>query len=523
MIEIEVSNAIKEKVYREDLPDFQDRLQTFHFAALGRLHGVLQTAVALQAAHLDKLKASVEQTTQTIAAVDLAKDLDVFVAGNRRVGGWTEPEGWSWEPAEGFYEVGTWSTDGAAKVVLQNRASPPSPVLAPRAHPEGSPPSPLASSAAGLAKSAAKLDQVTPILEIKHSELASLTSLLTSASLPASAPTAGDPDSLSDSLLPLLPEVLTLSSQASASNVTLSRLADALGEETGEGRAHDFKSASFTVPTKCRVCEGSIWGLTKQGKSCRNCGVVVHSKCELKVRAPSARLPWRCSSGETDAACASQIPGNCARAASSASVSRRHSTSSSLSRGPSSASTTSLGRSSSTASSRAPPAVPGSSGLAHENSVEEESEDENEDEGGRQIGVLFDYQQTSEFELSVSGACAPPRDLSPPVRRLTPRDLPLAQRARQCSCSRRTTARAGSRWPTCRARAGWFRRRTCRHPRTRRQHRQPRRKQEQSSVRLSPRPSRRLAALKADAPSSHPRCQSRRSTTTPPKGRTSCR
>jgi hypothetical protein len=111
-----------------------------------------------------------------------------------------------------------------------------------------------------------------------------LTSLLTTASLPSPGMTTGDPDSVADSLQPLLPEVLGLASQATAANVVLARLADALGDETGEGRAHDFKSASFTVPTKCRVCEGSIWGLTKQGKSCRNCGVVVHSKCELKVR-----------------------------------------------------------------------------------------------------------------------------------------------------------------------------------------------------------------------------------------------
>lgn len=148
-------------------------------------------------------------------------------------------------------------------------------------------------SLAGLANAGAKLDQISPILEIKEKELESLTSLLTTASLPSPGMTTGDPDSIADSLQPLLPEVLGLASQAMAANVVLARLTDALGDETGEGRAHDFKSASFTVPTKCRVCEGSIWGLTKQGKSCRNCGVVVHSKCELKVRSRPTRQTER--------------------------------------------------------------------------------------------------------------------------------------------------------------------------------------------------------------------------------------
>jgi hypothetical protein len=122
LLEIEISNAVKEKTYRVDLPDFEDRLETFHYAALGALHSVIRSAVDLQATHLDNLRASVEQTAQTVAAVDLAKDIEVFVAGNRRVGAWSEPDGWSWEPAEGFYEVGTWATEGSAKVVLQNRA-----------------------------------------------------------------------------------------------------------------------------------------------------------------------------------------------------------------------------------------------------------------------------------------------------------------------------------------------------------------------------------------------------------------
>ena len=46
---------------------------------------------------------------------------------------------------------------------------------------------------------------------------------------------------------------------------------------------HDFKSASFGIPTSCDLCQTTIWGLAKQGFTCRACGYNCHSKCEMKV------------------------------------------------------------------------------------------------------------------------------------------------------------------------------------------------------------------------------------------------
>ncbi|KAH9011660.1 hypothetical protein EDB85DRAFT_2076883 [Lactarius pseudohatsudake] len=56
------------------------------------------------------------------------------------------------------------------------------------------------------------------------------------------------------------------------------------GKQCDEGsqRPHSFKSSSFTIPTECGYCATSIWGLSKQGKTCKACGLSVHSKCELK-------------------------------------------------------------------------------------------------------------------------------------------------------------------------------------------------------------------------------------------------
>lgn len=36
-----------------------------------------------------------------------------------------------------------------------------------------------------------------------------------------------------------------------------------------EIEAHDFKSAAFTIPTTCDLCQNTIWGLAKQGFTCK--------------------------------------------------------------------------------------------------------------------------------------------------------------------------------------------------------------------------------------------------------------
>jgi hypothetical protein len=49
-----------------------------------------------------------------------------------------------------------------------------------------------------------------------------------------------------------------------------------------------FHDSEFRVRLKLEK-QTSIWGLSKQGKTCKQCGLSVHSKCELKVR---IRMPW---------------------------------------------------------------------------------------------------------------------------------------------------------------------------------------------------------------------------------------
>lgn len=46
---------------------------------------------------------------------------------------------------------------------------------------------------------------------------------------------------------------------------------------------HDLKPSSFTIPTSCDYCKGTMWGLANKGFTCRACGFNCHAKCEMKI------------------------------------------------------------------------------------------------------------------------------------------------------------------------------------------------------------------------------------------------
>ena len=74
-----------------------------------------------------------------------------------------------------------------------------------------------------------------------------------------------------------------MANQVEAGTVVIETVVNALGDDQGSLQPHAFKSSAFTIPTQCHHCKSSIWGLSKQGKTCRGCAITVHAKCELKV------------------------------------------------------------------------------------------------------------------------------------------------------------------------------------------------------------------------------------------------
>ncbi|TFK52285.1 hypothetical protein OE88DRAFT_1734304 [Heliocybe sulcata] len=326
LLSIDVANKVKAKFYKDDLPLLEDQFQNLQTQLLNQFTTILSQAQDLHTAHLDSLKDRVTKVQASLAKVDPKHDQDLFIDYNIRP--FAPPADWTFEPCKSHYDTGDVSVEAAPKVFLQNK----------------------------LSKSRAKLQELAPLLETKRDEVARFSKLVASYTDDRSL---GNAEDISDGYLDAQHQLTFYASSACILQAEIDTISSALGGDEGAQQPHSFKNSSFSIPTQCGYCKSSIWGLSKQGKTCRLCGLSVHSKCELKV-------PAECTGSREG------------RHRSSASISR---ISTDLSRARGSAATSQTPTASSFVHSDAP------------------SHAEAEHPKAR---VLFEFSATSPFELSVN-------------------------------------------------------------------------------------------------------------------------
>ncbi|XP_021562807.1 RAS guanyl-releasing protein 4 [Carlito syrichta] len=60
--------------------------------------------------------------------------------------------------------------------------------------------------------------------------------------------------------------------------------ASAICSKLGLAFLHTFHEVTFRKPTFCNSCSGFLWGVTKQGYRCRDCGLCCHKHCRDHVK-----------------------------------------------------------------------------------------------------------------------------------------------------------------------------------------------------------------------------------------------
>nr|XP_048295541.1 RAS guanyl-releasing protein 4 isoform X3 [Myodes glareolus] len=67
--------------------------------------------------------------------------------------------------------------------------------------------------------------------------------------------------------------------------------ASAICSKLGLAFLHTFHEVTFRKPTFCHSCSGFLWGVTKQGYRCRDCGLCCHRHCKDQVRVECKKRP----------------------------------------------------------------------------------------------------------------------------------------------------------------------------------------------------------------------------------------
>jgi len=252
LIATAIANKRKSRFFAEDLMVIENDFQRLQSNLLRGLTIILQQAQALQTNHLSNLQSRVTAAQQALAAIDIVKDQDLFVTYNLRP--FTVPGDWGFEPCTGYYDTGEMSVEQAPKIVLQNK----------------------------LSKCRSQLQDTTNLINSKNKEVEQLSKVVDAYT---SDRMLGDVDDVTNNYLDYRHELSSLQCTETGLNAEIEIISIALEGDEGSQHPHDFKSASFSIPTTCGYCKSSIWGLSKQGKTCKSCGLSVHSKCELKVPA----------------------------------------------------------------------------------------------------------------------------------------------------------------------------------------------------------------------------------------------
>lgn len=274
LISIASANKSKTNFYEVDLVSIQDHYQFLLALSNNRLMNSLTKAYGVLETHHQELGASFGGLITT-AENGFKPEVDQkeFIEANRKK--WEEPRDWEFEPCVGFFDNPDPSVSESSKVFLQNK----------------------------LLRARKKLRELKPLVETKRREIAGLENLREAYERQEGL---GDGDEvmevssknerrvkrnvelnfsslLQQNLLDCSRQLLSHQTMIVLLETEVECIISAIGDDEGEARPHRFKPASFTIPTTCNFCEGTIWGIAKQGFVCKPCGYTVHSKCEMKV------------------------------------------------------------------------------------------------------------------------------------------------------------------------------------------------------------------------------------------------
>lgn len=252
LIQIRVTNKLKEKYYHEYLPDLLDSLQDLHEFRTLKLNSVWTLAAQLEVGMLDRSTKFINHLFQEIPRNLPTLDTMMFVRHN--VGPWQEPGDRIFEPSPIWHDDDKMIVDETAKVFLRNM----------------------------LSKSKGQLSELRREVDKKRRDLEAVKKTIQQI---REGKEKRDEVLVVSQKFSTQEELHRVDRQRLTAEMEMLAITTAVGDVTVGAKSHNFKSQTFKIPTNCDLCGERIWGLSAKGFDCRDCGYTCHSKCEMKVPA----------------------------------------------------------------------------------------------------------------------------------------------------------------------------------------------------------------------------------------------
>lgn len=252
LININVTNKLKECYYHEYIPELLDSLQDLSETRVARTNALWTVAAQLEEATLSKGVTQMQHLKTEIPRNDPRLDSMMFLQHN--ISEWHEPGNMGFEPSPVWLDSDNMATDETSKVFLRNI----------------------------LAKSKAQAKQAKTNSDAKRREVENIKKVRQNIK---EGKDKRDETEIVRALFAVSETLHAYERERLTAEVEVSTITAVVGDLSLGAKNHDFKSETFKIPTNCDLCGERIWGLSAKGFICRDCGFTCHSKCEMKVPA----------------------------------------------------------------------------------------------------------------------------------------------------------------------------------------------------------------------------------------------
>ncbi|KAK9238551.1 hypothetical protein V1525DRAFT_400872, partial [Lipomyces kononenkoae] len=253
LISINVTNRLKDKYYFQDIPALLDSMQDLNEARVRKMNYIWSQAVVLETACIERCKDHLSASSHSVSLNAPVLDSAMFMRHNA-IPDWSPPQDFLYEPSPIWHDDDEMITDEPAKIYLRNK---------------------VAQSRRGIQELRATVEQKRKDIE----------SLYKQREMAIEDSTKGNFDEIFTKLIATQRDAAVTDSKRIGLEVEVETIELVVGDIVRGTKPHNFKSVSFKMPTTCMFCNDTIWGLSRHGFKCQDCGYTCHAKCQMKVPA----------------------------------------------------------------------------------------------------------------------------------------------------------------------------------------------------------------------------------------------
>lgn len=250
IISINATNAHKTKYYHEDIPDLLDTFQDINEIRVQKLNAIWAKATQIEQSCLIRQGGHLGRSLDAIGRNSPNLDTAMFIQHNTST--WMEPVAFGFEPCPIWHDTPDLVVDDNAKIFLQN----------------------------GLAKRRRELSELTATVSNKKREIDGLSKLKEAYIVD---PSRGVVEDVISNLIASRTDAANFDYKRKKLETEVATVTQIAGNIDTGLTEHQFKSASFAIPTTCDLCGSTIWGMSRKGYHCKACSYNCHKNCQMKV------------------------------------------------------------------------------------------------------------------------------------------------------------------------------------------------------------------------------------------------